>query len=547
MANTPHGRRSEAYRPAVMGRQGMVAAGHPLAAQAGLRILLQGGHAVDGALATAAALGVVEPAMSGIGGDGFIMVYEDASGEVACINGTGAAPARATRERFLPAGIPEVGILTVSVPGIVDAWLAAHERYGRLPLERVFEPAIDLADNGFPVTPKLAELIASHAPIFAPHPGSCAIFMPDGNPLDAGEMLIQRDLARTYRNLAREGRDLFYEGEIAEKIDAASAELDGLITADDLAAHRVRRDTPIRTTYRGHDVYEYPPNSSGHVLLQELNMVEGFDLARMGWLSTDCIHVSIEAKKLAFADREAYMADPDTTDIPLEVLLSKEYADQQRQLIDPSRSARDVRAGALAPAGGSDTTYFSVVDRWGNGVSMLQSLQTGFGSGIVAGNTGVLLNNRMTYWHLEEDHPDCLAPGKRVRHTMNPVIILYDGKLFLVCGTPGADTQVQTNLQLVTAIVDFGLGPQEAVEAPRWRHTQPGTESTYPHTCSDELLLEERFTEDVRKGLAAKGHALSIIGPWEATGSAMAIRAHPDVGVYEGGADPRKDGYVAAW
>ena len=545
--NSPHGHQGEAYRPAVMGREGIVAAGHPLAAQAGLRILLQGGHAVDGALATAAALGVVEPATSGIGGDGFIMIYEAESSEIACVNGTGAAPGAATRERFLPDGIPDVGILTVSVPGLVDAWLAAHERYGRLPLERVFEPAVDLAHNGFPVAPTLAEQIVAQAPVFAEYPSSRAIFMPEGAPLGAGEILVQRDLARTLQNLAREGREFFYEGEIAEKISACAAELGGLITADDLAAHRVRWDTPISTTYRGYEVFEYPPNSSGHVLLEELNLVEGFDLARMGWLSADCIHVSVEAKKLAFADREAYVADPDTTDIPLDVLLSKSYADSQRKRIDLGRAAVDVRAGALAPVGGGDTTYLAVADRWGNAVSMLQSLQMGFGSGIVAGDTGITLNNRMTYWHLEEGHPDCLAPGVRVRHTMNPVIILRDGELFLVCGTPGADTQVQTNLQLLTGIVDFGLGAQEAVEAPRWRHTQPGTESTYPHTCPDELILEARLGGDVRKGLAAKGHALRTIGPWEAIGSAMALRVHPKSGVYEGGADPRRDGYVAAW
>src|SRR5205814_3074286 len=240
-------------------------------------------------------------------------------------------------------------------------------------------------------------------------------------------------------------------------------------------------------------------------------------------------------KKLAFADREKYLADPDFVHVPIAGLLSKSYATERAALIDPARAHPHPLAGR--PEGREDTTCFCVVDGQGNAVGQLQSLQSGFGSQLIAGDTGILLNNRMTYWHLEEEHIDCLQPGKRVRHTMNPVMVLRDGRLLLVCGTPGADTQVQTNLQLVTSVIDFGLDAQEAVEAPRWRHCQNGTESTWPHTCPDELLLEARFSEAVREGLLARGHPVRIIGPWEAAGSAMAIAVGDD-GALFGGADP---------
>ena len=253
----------------------------------------------------------------------------------------------------------------------------------------------------------------------------------------------------------------------------------------------------------------------------------------------------VEAKKLAFSDREAYVADPDWLDIPLKGLLSKAYAEQQARRIDLNRAAVDVPAGR--PESHEDTTCFCTADRWGNAVCVLQSIQSGFGSGLIAGNTGILLNNRMTYWHLEEDHPNCLRPGKRVRHTMNPVIVTRNNKPVLVCGTPGADTQVQTNLQLITHILDFGMTPQEAVEAPRWRSLQNPMESTVPHTCEDVLQLEGRFSADVREGLAHRGHDLRILGDWDGPGSAQAIRILPETNTLIGGSDPRRDGYAAAW
>jgi gamma-glutamyltranspeptidase / glutathione hydrolase len=584
MAQSPHGVNFEAYRPVVMGRNGMVCSGHPLASQAGISVLQKGGNAVDAAIATAAALNVVEPLMSGIGGDGFIMAYWKEANRIAVSNGTGAAPYAATRERYLPQGIPMKGILSVSVPGLVHSWMDTHEKYGVLALAEVLAPAIDLADNGFPVSHVLSRAIASDS-LLCEFPTSQAVFAPDGKPLRPGEILYQKDLAHTFQAIIDEGRDAFYRGEIAHAIVKFSQEQGGLLTMKDLADCHARWQEPISTTYHGHTIYEAPPNSSGHVLLQELNLVEQFDLKSLGCNTAESIHLMVEAKKLAFMDREAYVADPDYVDVPVEGLICKEYARERARLIDPERAALSVppgdpwhyqpggrqRTAAPARSGISqeqeDTTCFVVVDRWGNAVCQLQSLQSGWGSSLIAGDTGILLNNRMTYWHLEEGHVDCLQPGKRVRHTMNPVMVFkenvppYEGgtigglnqrnggpeQLSLVCGTPGADTQVQTNLQVITHVLDFGMTVAEAVEAPRWRNTQSPTESNIPHVCNDELLVESRFSPQALSGLERRGHVLNILDNWEAAGSEMMIQVDPNTGSLHGAADPRRDGYAVGW
>jgi gamma-glutamyltranspeptidase/glutathione hydrolase len=534
----------------------MVCSGHQAASLAGIAILQQGGDAVDAAVAVAAALNVAEPNMSGIGGDGFIMVYRRGTNRVSVVNATGPAPQLATRESYLPAGIPLKGIRSVSVPGLVDGWLAAHARHGRLPLLTCLEPAIELCEGGLAVSHKLATSLAGEA-TFGRFATSQPIFWPGGSPVRAGKMLYQRDLAKTFRGLAAHGRDYFYRGPVARAIDETSVALDGAIRYDDLARFEARWQEPISTTYRDRVVYESPPNSSGHVLLQELNLLEGFDVAALGWHSPALIHLMVEAKKLAFADRERYLADPDVVDVPLRGLLSKDYAAERRRLIDPERAAPPDTVAAGTPRV-EDTTCFVVVDGEGNAVCQLQSLQQGFGSGLVAGDTGVLLNNRMTYWHLDPGHPDCLAPGKRVRHTMNTVMVFdappdgaadaaAPGPLLLVLGTPGADTQVQTNFQMTSAVLDFGLNPVETVEAPRWRHLQNGTESTVPHACEDALNLEARFPAAVGQALERLGHPVRAIGPWAATGSAMLIRHDPATGVLNGAADPRRDGCALGW
>ena len=583
MPKTPHGINFESHRPVVMGRNGMVCAGQPLAAQAGISILQKGGNAVDAAIATAAALNVVEPMMSGIGGDGFIMVYWKDADRIDIANGTGAAPYAATRERYLPEGIPLRGIMSVSVPGLVHSWLDAHQKYGTLSLNEIFAPALDLADNGFPVTHYLSRAIAGDQ-LLCQFPTSKAVFTRDGRPLQPGQIIYQRDLARTLQAIAKDGREAFYQGPIAEAIVKFSQEQGGLLSMKDLADCSSRWQEPISTTYQGHTVYEAPPNSSGHILLQELNLVEQFDLKGLGYNTAESVHIMVEAKKLAFIDREAYVADPDYIDVPVEGLISKEYALDRAKLIDPERAASQVQPGhpwdyqqrqrqAVTVRSGvsqeqEDTTCFVVVDRWGNAVCQLQSIQSAWGSSLIAGDTGILLNNRMTYWHLEEDHVDCLQPGKRVRHTMNPVMVFRETplsgprgenegsnqrngasrQLALICGTPGADTQVQTNLQVLSHLLDFGMTVAEAVEAPRWRNTQSPTESNIPHVCKDELIMEGRFTEDTMNGLRRRGHQLNILEAYDGvTGREMVIQVDADSGVLQGAADPRYDGYAIGW
>lgn len=551
----PHGRRSAAYRPVVAGMNGVVCAGHPLAAQAGVSVLGRGGNAVDAAIATAAALGVVEPNMSGLGGDGFIMLHDGASGRIQVVNATGPAPKRATRDAYLPNGIPLKGIRSVSVSGLVSGWMAAHAARGVLPLAEVFAPAIELAERGFPISAKLAASIADD-PSLAEFPSSRAIFTRDGAPLRAGEILVQRDLADSFRLIAEGGARAFYAGPIARALGRCAVANGGLIDPDDLAGFEARWQEPIWTDYRGYTVYEAPPNSSGHVLLQMLGLIEAHDVAALPPNHAESIHLMVEAKRLAFADREAYLADPDYVDVPIEGLLAKDYLRERAREIDPRRRQPEVRAGnpwryagraPRLPESQDDTTCFVVVDGQGNAVCQLQSIQSSFGSGLVCPGTGILLNNRMTYWHLDPDHPDCLAPGKRVRHTMNPVMVTRNGRLVLVCGTPGADTQVQTNVQVITHVLDHGYDVVEAVEAPRWRDLQNGTESTVPHTCANELLLEDRFAPETAAELRRLGHAVREIGPWAATGSEMMIQLDPTTGARFGAADPRRDGYAIGY
>ena len=577
MASTPHGIDYEAHRPVVMGSRGMVSSAHPLASQAGITMLQEGGNAVDAAIATAAALNVVEPLMSGIGGDGFIMVYQREGDRLEVCNGTGAAPYAADPGLFGSNGIPMKGVLSASTPGLLDAWLTVHEKYGSLSLSRPLAPAIDLAENGFPVSHVLAQAIAAD-PSLGRFPASRAIFTRDGQPLQAGQVLYQKDLARTFKAIEAGGRDVFYGGDVGRALVQFIQDQGGLMTLQDLADCRVQWQEPIHADYRGYTVYEAPPNSSGHVLLQELSLVEQFDLQSLGCNTAESIHLMVEAKKLAFADREAYVADPSFVDIPIQGLVSKEYARERAGLIDPRRAASNVAAGnprshqagrpnvaAAAVAQEEDTTCFVVADRWGNAVCQLQSLQSAWGSSVVAGDTGILLNNRMTYWHMDPGHVDFLQPGKRVRHTMNPVMVFRDGsphgstdaaakkandnarQLVLACGTPGADTQVQTNLQVITHVLDFGMTVSEAVEAPRWRNTHSPTESTIPHTCDDLLYLEDRFDGRVRAGLADKGHQLEIIGPWAASGCEVMVQVDPSTGALCGAADPRRDGYAIGW
>ncbi len=569
MTNTPGGVRADAWTATRMGTRGAVVSNHPLSSLAGMEMLRAGGNAVDAAVAVAFALGVAEPQGSGIAADGFLMVHMKERGTVEVANGCGFAPMAATPERFKD-GIVTTGPLSTSVPGICDALLAAHARYGRLPLEQVVAPAIEWCEAGVPQTFFQCRL-AQKCDLMHRDAGAAAVFAPDGKPLAPGGLRRNPDLAWTYREIVKGGRDAFYTGPIADKLAAYMEAAGGILTKDDLAAYHMRWEAPITTTYRGRTVYEAPPNSSGHVLLQELNLIEGFDMASLGLTTPEAVHLMVEAKKLAFADREAYLADPDVVDVPIEGLISKEYAAERAKLIDLERAAEGVaegdpwafqdrapdpakrfhRPGAKSTERDGETTHYCVVDAEGNAVDGLQSLSSSYGSQVICPGTGMLLNNRMNYWHLEAEHADLLQPGKRVRQTMNPVMVFtappeQGGQLDLCCGTPGADTQVQTNLQLISAIYDQGYTVTEAIHAPRWTHVQGRMTSSIPRQDEHRLNVEDRFGAAAIADLDRRGHAPRPVGEWGGPGSAGAIR------VLEGGtltaaADPRRDGQALVY
>ncbi len=531
------------YRPLIMGRRGAVASNHPLATQAGLLALQAGGNAVDAAVAVAATLSVVEPFMSGLGGDGFYHVHVRRTGEALVFNGTGPAPRAATPERYA-GGIPLSGPLAVSVPGSVGAWGAMHARFGRRPWGSLLETALHYARDGFGVTRAYRHFAGEQVASLGADPRSRAVFLRDGQAPRVGTPIDQPALARTLEELAGEGADAFYRGGLARRLAAGCREAGALLTAEDLAAFRADAEAPIALDYRGYTVREAPPNSMGWVLLQELGIVEHFDLAAMGALSADLVHTLVEAKKLAFADRERWSGDPRFVEAPLAELLSPAYLARRAAEIDPKRAA-PARVAAATVAG--DTTYFCVVDGEGNAVSGIQSINSAFGSGVTAGDTGILLNNRMGPWHLEPDHPNRLAPGKRVRHTMNPAMVFKGGELWAVLGTPGGDYQVQVNLQVLTAMLDLGYDPQQAAEMPRWSSTQPGQDANWPHDCPDALNLEARFPEEVRPELAARGHPVVDLGDLDGPCSVEIIRRDAGTGLLMAGSDPRRDGWALAY
>jgi gamma-glutamyltranspeptidase len=527
-----------------MGRRGAVASNHPLATQAGLLTLQAGGDAVDAAVAVAATLSVVEPFMSGLGGDGFYHIYRKSSGEATVFNGTGAAPAAATPERYA-SGIPISGPLSFSTPGSVGAWGAMHARYGRRAWPSLFEAAVHYATEGFGATPTYRNYAGEARAVLSADARSARTFLSDGAAPPLGAAVKQPALARTLQQLADEGADSFYRGALAKRFAAGLAEVGALVTADDLAACYPEEQTPISITYRGYTVAEAPPNSTGWVLLQELKIVELFDLAQMGALSADAVHTLVEAKKLAFEDRELWGGDPKFIDAPLEQLLSDTYAAKRAALISPTKAGPGVRTPAMA--GGGNTTYYCVVDGEGNAVSAIQSINSLFGSGVTAGDTGIVLNNRMSPWHLEPGHPNRLQPGKRVRHTMNPPMVFKDGELWAVFGTPGGDNQVQVNLQVLTSMIDFGYDAQQAAEAPRWKSEAPGQEANYPHQAPDALTLEGRFSADLRQELAERGHNVVTVGDLEGPCSIEIIRRDPTHGMLMAGSDPRRDGWALAY
>ncbi len=531
------------YRTLIMGRNGAVGTNHPLATQAGLDVLRAGGNAVDAAVAISLSLGVVEPAMSGLGGDGFFQVHHARTGETRCWNATGAAPLAATPERFKAGGIAVRGPLSVSTPGLLAGLGALHAALGSRPWAELCGAAIGQAREGFCVSHHYRHFAGEVRAVLAADKRSHAVFLAGqdvGVPLLA-DIIRQPDLARTLEELAADGPETFYRGRLARRLAAGMKEAGVLVDEHDLASCQPQVQDPIRIHYRGFEVTQTPPNSTGFTMLQMLKMAERFDLAALDPVRR--IHVLVEAKKRAFRDRERFGTDPRSGDVPLDRLLSDAYADELAASIDLDRASGITLAEPERAAG--DTTYFAVVDADGNAVSGIQSINSGFGSGVTAGDTGVLLNNRMAYWHLAEGHANRLAPGKRVRHTMNAPMVFRDGKLWAVEGTPGADNQVQVNLQVLTAMMDLGADPQAALEAPRWTSSQQGQGANWPHEGDGRLTIEPGYGADVLAGLEKLGHRLNRVGPLEGPCSVQAIRIL-DNGVRMAGSDPRRDGWAGA-
>ncbi|WP_037062779.1 gamma-glutamyltransferase [Pseudonocardia acaciae] len=525
-------------RPVALARRGMVATPHYLASGVGLRILQDGGSAVDAAVAVNATLGVVYPHMTGVGGDAFWLVYEAATGQVHALNGSGRAAGEASAEYFLSRGhraIPTRGPLAaVTVPGAVDSWCAAHERFGSLPLTKVLEPAIGYARDGYPMCAGQAECLRAVADVLAEHAPGWEVL--DGAEPTVGRPVLLPRLAATLHEIAVSGRNGFYTGAVAEEITGTLRRAGGLLTMADFAAHRSEWTEPLSTGYRGFDCYQHPPNSQGFAHLMLLNVLEGLDVAAMG--DAEYVHTVTEATKLVFADRDRYLTDPGFGPAPLHHLLSKDYAAELRAQI----AAGPVPAAPPAAAAGGDTTCSVVVDGAGNAAAVIQSLYHECGSAFVGGDTGVVLQNRGSFFSLDPGDVNRLEPGKRTAHTLMPGMMLRDGELRMVYGTMGGEGQPQTSTAVVTRVVDFGHDVQRAIDAPRWLYGRTWGEQTR------ELRIEDRFGPEVATGLRRRGHTVRVVADFdEVMGHAQAIQVDPERGLLMGGADPRGEGSALGW
>jgi len=528
------------HRSAVMSNRGMVATSQPLAAQAGASMLLQGGNAIDAAIATAAALNVVEPMSTGLGGDTFALVYLSRTNELKALNASGRAPYTASLATLRNLGyqvMPETGIHTVTIPGALDGWCSLLDKYGTMSLAQVLAPAIDLAEHGFPVTEIIGHTWKMNSAKLKLNASAAHTYLMAGRAPEPGEIFVQSDLAMTLKKITEGGRDVFYQGEIAEAIAACSQENGGFITIQDLHDHTSTWVTPISINYRGYDIYECPPNSQGLVALLALNILEGYELQSLGHNSPEYLHLLIEGVKLAFADASRYVADPDFVDIPLGNLLSKSYAERRRHLIDTNKAKQAVEAGVPDTKG--DTVYLAVTDSRGNSVSFINSLCQPFGSGIVVGGTGICLQNRGSLFSLEAGHPNCIEPRKRPYHTIIPAMVFKDGNLFLTFGVMGGFMQPQGHVQVLLNIIDFGMGVQTALDAPRFRYIR-GNESAF----------EPSIPPSVIQKLASKGHRVTELDdPYsQEFGGGQAIMVHPSTKALIAGSDPRKDGCaIGVW
>ena len=535
-----------ATRSVVLARNGIIATSQPLASAAGLAVLQQGGNAIDAAVTAAAVLSVVEPTMNGIGGDLFALVYDPKTKTVRALNASGRAPAAATVEEFKrrnQQSIPYRGELSVSVPGVVDGWQELLSKHGTITLEKALQPAIRYARDGYAVSEIIAYQWKDQEATLARDAAAASTFLISGKAPATGDVFRNPKLAASLEQIAKGGRDAFYKGAIAKAIGDDMQRRKGLLSAADLAAHKSDWTEPISTNYRGYDVLEFPPNTQGATALEMLNILEGFDLKALGHNSAAYLHLLVEAKKIAFADRDAWLADPGTTPPEaLKKMLSKQYATDRRKDIDRDRTARDYKPLTIAgmssigedhPQAHGDTIYMTVADKDGNVVSLIQSIFEAFGAGIVAGDTGITLHNRGSLFSLREGHPNVLAPGKRPFHTLVPAMVMKDGRPWLSFGVMGGDMQPQGHVQVLLNLIDFGMNVQEAGEAPRFRHS------------AQNLMIESGISPEARFGLDARGHRLtSAVGSF---GGFQGILFDHRSGVMMGGSDPRKDGLAIGW
>jgi len=512
-----------------LAKNGMVASSQPLATLAGVQILINGGNAIDAAIATAAVLGVVEPSSIGVGGDAFCLFYSAKEKRIRALDASGRSPHAASLEFCRKSGfqeMPQRGIHSVTVPGAVHGWATLLDAYGTTKLADVLQAAIGHAEDGFPVAELTAEQWKESQARLAADEGAAINYLTGGRTPRAGEVFKNPRMAKTLRRIADEGPEVFYRGDIAEKIVRCSEKKGGLFTREDFAGHRSDWVEPITANYRGYDIYELPPATQGFVALEMLKILEGFDLKSLGANGADALHLMIEAKKLAFADRDRHLADRDFMKVPAMDLISDSHTDLLRQKIRTDHAAGEMNHASSGP----DTEYVAAADSEGNLLSFIQSNFMGFGSGVVEPETAIILQNRGHLFSLDENHPNCIGPHKRCVHTLMPGMILRDGRPYAAFGLKGGHVQPQVQVQIISNLIDFGMTVQQAISAPRFNHLD-----------AEKVALEPDLSQGIRDQLSRRGHRI-VAGTPESFGGAHAIVIDAQSGAFVGGSDPRKGG-----
>ena len=534
-----------ATRSEIVAQHGMAATSHPLATQIALDILKSGGNAVDAAIAANAALGLMEPTGCGIGGDLFAIVWDTKTERLHGLNASGRSPKLLTIDYFKERGlksIPPLGPIPVTVPGCVDGWFELYNRFGSLDFNTILQPAIDYANNGFPVTEIIANYFEEDCKDLGHFPGFKETYMPDGKPPAKGEIFRNPRLANTYKKIANGGRDAFYRGSIAKTMVDFLAKQGGFLSLDDFSSHRSEWIRPVTTNYRGYDVWELPPNGQGIAALQILNVLENYDIANLGSGSAEYIHTFVEAKKLAYEDRAKYYSDMDFNDIPVKELISKSYAQHRKQLIKPTHAGKSYPAGKLMHG---ETIYLTVADKYGNMISLIQSNYRGMGSGMIPTNLGFVLQDRGELFSLKEGHLNVYQPGKRPFHTIIPAFVTKDGEPFMSFGVMGGAMQPQGHVQIIVNIIDFGMNLQEAGDAPRIRHSGSSQPTDEIMNNGGVVNLEYGFNEEIIHKLKTWGHQVQVgTGGY---GGYQAIKWDSENKVYYGASEYRKDGQAAGY